>query len=228
MTAGETATPTWGHDFKRLIFGTCIYVVLCTIVLALARTGLMDTSETSDIPVVADATFAGFLMGLPALLFLFSLVDVKRDDHGLRREGLVSLVLLAIPTSALIELLVAFTWTFIMGDQAAEGTVAAELPTDAQAMTLVFCFLVAGMAWISSLALALVTWIGWVSIVTVVAFLGGIGGLMFGGAVIFDSPPSLIGLLICLVLALTGLAVLAALAAFRPVDVRMTLNRSQI
>lgn len=213
----ESATPTWGRDFKRLIFGTCVVIVLATGILALARTGLMHANSSSDDPLVANPALAGLCAGLVVMTFPFLLLEAKREDSGLRRQNLTSLLLLAVPTSALIELFAVSTWPFILGDKATPGSVAAILPTDPRAMALVFCFLLAGFAWMMTVVLAMTSWIGWVSILTVLGFLVGLAAVMGGAVIIFDNPPSLFGLMVCLALAVTGMGAMAATAAFRPI-----------
>lgn len=117
--------------------------VFWTIWVMLSATGLMRQNN-GDV-VEATPLWAGILAGVGAAMWGFLQLDLKRADKGLRTDRLPSLLLLAVPLSAAIQLAAMALWPFVI--DGSFGSVITELHSDPTAVIQTALFLLGMMSW---------------------------------------------------------------------------------
>ncbi|WP_129658163.1 hypothetical protein [Rothia halotolerans] len=139
---GEQPPRSWWADLRLFTLCAVGIVVGTTGLLLLASTGLMR-HETSHIPIHADATWAGVLASIGAIMWAFFPISSSRPGFGYRHQGLPGLLVLGALIAAGIDLLAMLAWPLIVGDRTAPDSVLATLASDPASAASLALFLIA-------------------------------------------------------------------------------------
>lgn len=205
--------PTWGRDFRRVVVYGLFMVIFVTVLVGLSALGLMVGKQFERIE--PSPMLAGICAGLTPFMFPFLLYSIKREDKGYRRQGLVPLLVLGVPTAVAVGVLVMMAWPRILGDHAGVGIVAADLTTDPLSILLVFTFLTAATAFFTAVVIIMLSGKTSTGFIMAVPLVGGVFFFMFTSKKIFENAPSGKAVIIWAGTALACLAVLAIMAALR-------------
>lgn len=126
-----------------MLLKSTVATVFWTGTIFLAATGLLRQDNGSV--VEATAVWAGIVGGIGTAMWGFVQIEFQRADKGLRADGLPSLLLVAVPLSALIQLGGTMLWPFVVKEPV--GSLVTELHSDPTAVLQVALFVVAVMAW---------------------------------------------------------------------------------
>lgn len=236
--------PTWTRDFLRVLGVVLVLVLFFTFLIwAVAagplgqlegflrqideffrqKLGLVPLEDDGFIrqpwalrpPVDIDAYWVGMSAGLMVLGFPFLFVENKRMDNGFRRTGLVPLTILSVLFGGVIATAVMVTWPLILGDKAIPGTVFGDLGKDPAGFLLVLFFIIGGMSWCLSVGMPMIIG-GWKFVLWLgLPFLGTLFCFTFAGSHLFENPTSRPTIIIWVVAAVSGMAVLTVVALLR-------------
>lgn len=209
----QRAVPSWGVDLRRMTLCALGVVVLCTLLLLLASTGLLHAKPFGRHVIAADGAWAGILAGIGGLMWAFMQISTKRPDQGYRHRGLAGLLALGVLIATAINLAAMSVWPLIVGDRAAPDEVIATLLTNPLSLALVASFVLAMHACSASCVLGFIRG-GWKSSVALVLpFLAFVLLGVWRGATMFGRPPTVPSVLVWAMIAGLGLGLLAVVAA---------------
>lgn len=203
--------PSWGADLRRSALGAAGLAISYTLLLLLASTGLMR-HETTGTPILADAAWAGILVGVGGVGWAFLQISTTRDDTGYRHDRLPSLLLLAVLCSTAIHVALMTAWPLIIGDRAAPDDVIATLTSNPLSLAIVATFILAIQSFGATIVLALIRIRVPGVLVAVVSLLVLLGVGAWQGVTILGSPSTMAALAVWVSLAVVGLGAMALTA----------------
>lgn len=210
----RSTPPSWTADLRRAIWCGVGLAVGETLLLLLARTGLMR-NETTNNPIVADAGWAGILVGIGGVAWAVLQVSTTRDDTGFRHDRLTTLLALGVLISTAIQLVTMSVWPLVVGDHAAPDTIIGTLTSNPQSLAITAGFVVTIQSFGAAVVLALVRirMPGVLVAVLGLLILLGIGG--WQGITVLGSAATPILVAIWVALALAGVLTMMVMATWQ-------------
>jgi hypothetical protein len=208
----EQPARSWWADLRLFTLCAVGIVTGTTVLLLLASTGLMR-HENTGVPIRADATWAGTLASIGAIMWAFLPISSSRPGFGYRHQGLPGLLVFGVMIATGVDLLVMLTWPLIAGDRAAPDAVLATLASDPASAAALALLLLTLHALGAFVVLGFVRGGMGSSLVATGLFLVLIFVGAWQGVRLFDRPPSASGLLGWGVAAVLALAVVGTASA---------------
>lgn len=181
--------------------------------LLLASSGLLR-QETSNVPIEADAVWAGILVGLGAVAWAFLPISSTRADTGYRRDRLPSLLCWGVLVATPVQLAALTVWPVIVGERAAPNDSLATFTSNPLSLAVMAGFVVAFQSFSAAAVLALVRLRVPTVFFAVLSFLAILGASIWQGVTLLGRAVTTTDLALWTPLALAGLVTMLLMAAW--------------